>query len=65
MIFGYTFFFFCSIACSTGYYGENCKSRCGHCVDDTTCDHITGNCVRGCKSGYRGYFCDTGNGYRY
>lgn len=55
-------FFFCSVGCSTGFYGENCNSKCGFCLKESlTCDHITGACVGGCLPGYTAPNCDAGD----
>ncbi|XP_062620863.1 receptor-type tyrosine-protein phosphatase epsilon-like isoform X1 [Saccostrea cucullata] len=43
--------------CSAGMYGFNCNTRCGHCLDDTQCHHIYGNCSQGCSAGYKGTHC--------
>lgn len=48
----------CNKACSAGYFGLECKSKCvGHCKDDTPCNHINGTCDDGCKDGYTGSDC--------
>lgn len=37
----------------------NCSERCsGHCIDNKTCDHVSGECSDGCLDGYIGIFCN-------
>ncbi|XP_062571470.1 multiple epidermal growth factor-like domains protein 10, partial [Saccostrea cucullata] len=44
--------------CTTpGYYGEYCNQTCPVNCQRQTCDAITGNCVKGCLSGYQGPHC--------
>lgn len=32
--------------CEKTWYGVNCSQRCvGHCKDNDTCDHVTGQCA--------------------
>ncbi|XP_061170693.1 receptor-type tyrosine-protein phosphatase epsilon-like [Saccostrea echinata] len=46
-------------ACPRGSHGQECKFQCsGHCKDRTPCDHVTGECVRGCVSGWTGTMCN-------
>lgn len=48
--------------CKEGWYGVNCSLRCsGHCRDNTTCNHVTGRCDRGCDSGWKGDLCNKGS----
>lgn len=51
------------LECSTGFYGEQCGSKCDHCLNDTACDHITGYCLKGCEPGYQGINCTIGKWY--
>ncbi|XP_052695719.1 multiple epidermal growth factor-like domains protein 10 [Crassostrea angulata] len=47
------------LACDEGWYGDNCSQQCvGHCRDNTSCNHVTGQCERGCGAGWTGIFCD-------
>lgn len=47
--------------CTTGWYGQNCSMECSdHCLDNDTCFHVNGTCLRGCAPGYRGPTCSTG-----
>lgn len=46
----------CSQECEPGYYGADCLQRC-HCAVDGDCDSITGECQKGCSSGWTGESC--------
>lgn len=48
------------LVCTAGYYGENCSSRCGYCLDNLACHPVTGNCIKGCKPGYQKQMCTEG-----
>ncbi|KAK3597482.1 hypothetical protein CHS0354_041903 [Potamilus streckersoni] len=48
----------CDIPCSSGYYGENCATSCGHCAGSIDCDIYTGNCLDGCETGWEGPNCN-------
>ena len=53
--------FFLIKECSKGWYGLDCKQQCSrHCKDNTTCNHVTGQCDGGCAAGWRGGLCDQG-----
>lgn len=54
---------FVVLECKAGFYGEQCGSICGHCLDNGACEHITGYCLKGCEPGYQGINCTIGNGY--
>uniref|UniRef100_A0A8W8NTQ9 Multiple epidermal growth factor-like domains 10 n=1 Tax=Magallana gigas TaxID=29159 RepID=A0A8W8NTQ9_MAGGI len=42
-----------------GWYGNNCSQQCTeHCRDSFDCNHVTGQCDRGCDVGWTGSFCD-------
>ena len=45
------------LACSIGTYGEGCKEECGHCHNQTSCDHVNGSCLDECQPGYIGSQC--------
>lgn len=47
--------------CPFGYYGENCSNGCGNCLNNSTCDHLTGACTKGCEPGYKEPKCTKGN----
>lgn len=57
------FFFF--KACSAGYFGENCNSSCGHCLNEAACHHINGTCDEECNPGYQEPYCKDGKIYSY
>lgn len=43
--------------CTQGWYGKDCKEKCGHCLDENRCFHINGTCISGCQPGYKGLLC--------
>lgn len=48
-----------NIECSNGQYGPACSGRCnGHCVNNETCDHVSGVCPSGCQDGFIGSYCN-------
>ena len=48
--------------CDFGYYGFECKDQCSSfCKTSRDCDHVTGFCIDGCKSGWQGNDCLEGN----
>lgn len=50
------------IACSHGWYGQDCEQRCiGYCKRNTFCNHMTGQCEQGCDVGWSGSFCNKGD----
>lgn len=55
------FFFHLQLECREGWYGDNCSQQfTGHCIDGTTCNHVTGLCDGGCDTGWTGSVCDKG-----
>ncbi|XP_052717486.1 uncharacterized protein LOC128189775 isoform X1 [Crassostrea angulata] len=49
----------CNTKCREGWYGINCDQPCvGHCRDNATCNHVTGQCDRGCAARWTGKLCD-------
>lgn len=39
----------------------NCTKQCvGHCRDEVSCNHVVGNCDRGCAAGWKGDLCNEG-----
>ncbi|XP_062613006.1 multiple epidermal growth factor-like domains protein 10, partial [Saccostrea cucullata] len=49
----------CEKKCESGFYGLECKRQCkGHCIRNTPCNHVTGNCDEGCAAGWIGMQCD-------
>lgn len=53
---------FCTIfkECPSGSYGRTCYRQCGNCLNQGSCDHISGVCHGGCLSGWTGDRCDQG-----
>ncbi|XP_053394352.1 multiple epidermal growth factor-like domains protein 10 isoform X2 [Mercenaria mercenaria] len=47
----------CNLACPVGFYGQDCKNKCGECADLTHCHSKTGICQKGCKYGFVEPFC--------
>ncbi|XP_061185853.1 protein draper-like [Saccostrea echinata] len=46
-------------ACPKGTYGRNCYQNCsGNCLNETSCNRVTGFCDEGCLVGYRNEKCD-------
>lgn len=46
------------LECSYGFFGTQCKELCsGHCMQNESCDHVSGTCIRGCQDGYMGEYC--------
>lgn len=38
--------------------GINCSQQyTGHCIEETTCNHVTGQCDKGCEARWTGTFC--------
>jgi hypothetical protein len=46
----------CLSICDSGFYGINCKKRCGHCFKHS-CHFVTGKC-ESCSDNYAGAKCD-------
>lgn len=54
-------FTFLKTECNYGSYGVNCSKQCtGHCRDGTSCNHVTGQCNKGCDKGWTGFLCNKG-----
>lgn len=51
-------FFFGILACSVGYFGQDCTEKCK--IACKGCNHVTGLCDSGCQSGWIGDFCEQG-----
>ncbi|XP_051960848.1 scavenger receptor class F member 2-like [Xyrauchen texanus] len=47
----------CREPCPAGFYGQNCRNRCGHCKGQQPCKVTEGRCVT-CESGWNGTKCD-------
>ncbi|XP_061117039.1 scavenger receptor class F member 2 isoform X1 [Conger conger] len=48
---------FCREPCPAGFYGQNCRNRCGHCKGQQPCKVTEGRCVT-CEGGWNGTKCD-------
>ncbi|XP_062572549.1 multiple epidermal growth factor-like domains protein 10, partial [Saccostrea cucullata] len=48
---------FNGVSCSHGWYGRECKERCGYCRGNEQCHHVTGSCSGLCEPGYYGDQC--------
>ncbi|XP_071013204.1 scavenger receptor class F member 2-like isoform X2 [Oncorhynchus clarkii lewisi] len=48
---------FCREPCPAGFYGQNCRNRCGHCKGQQPCKITEGRCVT-CERGWNGTKCD-------
>lgn len=46
------------LECENGTFGENCHSKCGHCLEVSHCHFINGSCLKGCSHGYKGDQCN-------
>lgn len=47
------------LECPNYKYGIDCSETCGHCLNNTTCQHTTGTCLEGCDDGYLKHDCKT------
>ncbi|XP_078321861.1 uncharacterized protein LOC144621840 [Crassostrea virginica] len=48
----------CDVSCRSGWYGQNCSMECStHCLNNATCDTVSGTCPWDCSPGYRGSKC--------
>ena len=41
-----------------GYYGDNCKTECGSCLNMEVCDKQNGTCYHGCADHFKELKCD-------
>lgn len=48
---------FCREPCPAGFYGQNCRNRCGHCKGQQPCKVTEGRCIT-CDKGWNGTRCD-------
>ncbi|XP_061623387.1 scavenger receptor class F member 2 isoform X3 [Phyllopteryx taeniolatus] len=48
---------FCREPCPAGFYGQNCRNKCGHCKGQQPCKVTEGSCVT-CDRGWNGTRCD-------
>lgn len=52
---------FFGIECPPGQFGLVCGERCsGHCINNESCNHVSGVCARGCQDGFLGTHCTNG-----
>ena len=49
-------FFF--TVCMDGYYGDNCETPCGNCLNMEVCDKQNGTCYHGCMNHFKEPKCD-------
>ena len=42
--------------CHYGTFGNKCENNC-HCLDQATCDKLSGHCASGCQAGWTGDDC--------
>eukprot|EP00105_Crassostrea_gigas_P040325 XP_019924473.1 PREDICTED: multiple epidermal growth factor-like domains protein 11 [Crassostrea gigas] len=48
----------CKTKCQKWWFGDKCNQQCvGHCRDNSTCNHVTGQCDGGCDAGWKGTVC--------
>lgn len=45
----------CQLNCPPGFYGLQCKQKCG-CIHGEACNEVTGECY--CSAGYHGKKCE-------
>ncbi|XP_019908756.2 scavenger receptor class F member 2, partial [Esox lucius] len=48
---------FCREPCPAGFYGQNCRNRCGYCKGLQPCKVAEGRCIA-CERGWNGTRCD-------
>ena len=47
------------IGCRGGWFGQDCKQQCvGHCLNNVSCNHLTGLCDGSCTYGWYGQYCN-------
>lgn len=46
------------LECIDYFYGGDCNTTCGHCVNNGVCDKDTGQCPNGCQTHWTGNRCD-------
>lgn len=51
--------------CSDYYFGSDCNTSCGHCINNDLCDKVTGQCPNGCQNHWMGHKCDECIPYKY
>lgn len=53
-------FLVCILGCSEHFYGLDCNTPCGHCLNNDVCDNVTGRCPNGCQNQWTEDKCDGG-----
>lgn len=54
----FSFNYLSHLVCPYRYFGMDCSESCsGHCINNETCDHVSGVCTNGCQDGYTGSLC--------
>ena len=46
--------------CEYGYYGADCRQKCGKCSGASQCGRVTGECANGCMAEYYSILCNIG-----
>lgn len=60
----YFFLTYLFAECPSGTFGLDCDNKCNlYCTGNTSCNHVTGVCIEGCKKGWKGPLCNGGNIY--
>ncbi|XP_076115345.1 uncharacterized protein LOC143083059 [Mytilus galloprovincialis] len=56
---------YCNKSCDNGFYGSGCLEKCSFNCNISLCNHISGECIGGCKNGWMGVNCtdECINGY--
>lgn len=48
--------------CPNGQFGMDCRKSCsGNCINNESCDHVSGVCPSDCHDGYTGIYCNNCN----
>lgn len=47
-----------TLECERGYYGDNCKKKCGNCLNGEACDKKNGECLGECQLNFQPPLCD-------
>ncbi|VDI83389.1 Hypothetical predicted protein [Mytilus galloprovincialis] len=51
---------YCNKTCDNGFYGSGCLAKCSFNCNISPCNHISGECIGGCKNGWMGFNCTDG-----
>ena len=41
------------VECSDGYYGNDCHTTCGYCLQGRVCNRLNGTCDHGCINHFK------------